>query len=58
LNNATKYVVSTTLTKPGWGPAVVVSKDVVSEIQQVKERGGPDLQVHGSGNLVQTFPKS
>ncbi len=57
LNNATKYVVSKTLTKPGWGPSVVISRDVVREIQQLKEGDGPDFQVHGSGNLVQTLLK-
>lgn len=57
LNNATKYVVSKTVTKPGWGPSVVVGGDVVREITQLKEREGPDLQVHGSGNLIQTLLK-
>ncbi len=57
LNSATKYVVSKTLTKPGWGPSVIVSGDVVGKIKQLKEREGPDLQVHGSGNLIQTLLK-
>ena len=28
-----------------------------AEIKQLKERDGPDLQVHGSGNLIQTLLK-
>ncbi len=56
-NHATKYVVSKTLTKPGWEKSVVVSGDVVGQIKQLKEGGGPDLQVHGSGNLIQTLLK-
>ena len=58
LNGATKYVVSKTLTKPGWGPSVVVSGDVVREIRQLKDGDGPDFQVHGSGNLIQTLLKN
>jgi dihydrofolate reductase len=57
LNNATKYVVSKTLTKPGWNKSVVISGDVVGQIKQLKERDGPQLQVHGSGNLIQTLMK-
>ena len=58
LNGATKYVVSKTLTNPKWGPSVVVRGDVVREIKQLKESDGPDLQVHGSGNLIQTLLKN
>jgi dihydrofolate reductase len=57
LNNATKYVVSKTLTNPGWNKSVVISGDVVGQINQLKERDGPQLQVHGSGNLIQTLMK-
>jgi dihydrofolate reductase len=57
LNNATKYVVSKTLTKPGWNTSVVLSGDVVGQIKKLKEGNGPDLQVHGSGNLIQTLMK-
>lgn len=58
LNRATKYVVSQTLTNPSWNPAVVINRDVVREIRKLKGSGGPDLQVHGSGNLVQTLLKN
>ena len=57
LNGATKYVVSKTLKKPGWNNSVVISGDVVGEIQRLKDGDGPDLQVHGSGNLIQTLLK-
>ncbi|MFZ0006075.1 MAG: dihydrofolate reductase family protein [Methanoregula sp.] len=56
-NHATKYVVSKTLTAPGWNKSVVISGDVVEEIKRLKERDGPQLQVHGSGNLIQTLMK-
>jgi len=29
--------------------------DVVGEIRKLKEGDGPELQVHGSGNLIQTL---
>ncbi|HLF32434.1 MAG TPA: dihydrofolate reductase family protein [Xanthomonadales bacterium] len=53
INRATKYVVSTTLTKHGWEKSVFIKGDVVEEIKRLKEQDGPDLQVHGSGNLIQ-----
>ena len=54
-NPARKYVVSKTLTKPGWENSVVISGDVAGEIRRLKEQKGPDIQVHGSGNLIQTL---
>ncbi len=58
LNRATKYVVSGTLAHPSWKPAVVISRDVIDQIRNLKASDGPDLQVHGSGNLVQTLLKN
>jgi dihydrofolate reductase len=57
-NPARKYVVSKTLKNPGWENTVVISGDVVREIRKLKEQEGPDLQVHGSGNLIQTLLKN
>ena len=31
---------------------------MVSEIKKLKEQDGPDLWVHGSGNLIQTLLKN
>jgi dihydrofolate reductase len=56
-NPARKYVVSKTLTNPGWENTVVISGDVVREIKKLRELEGPDIQVHGSGNLIQTLLK-
>lgn len=55
VNQATKYVVSTTLTKPSWENTVVIKDNVVDELKKLKEGEEPDLQVHGSGNLIQTL---
>ena len=55
INNATKYVVSNTLTKHEWRNSVFLNGDVVAEIKKLKQQDGPELQVHGSGNLIQTL---
>jgi dihydrofolate reductase len=58
LNSAMKFVVSTTLKNPDWANSVLISRDVVNEIRKVKAQGGPELQVHGSGKLIQTLLKN
>ncbi len=58
VNEATKYVVSRTLREPDWSNSVVVNGDVVEEIKKLKAQDGPPLQVHGSGNLIQTLLKN
>ena len=55
INQATKYVASNTLTTHAWSKSVFLNGDVVDEIRQLKGQDGPDLQVHGSGNLIQTL---
>jgi dihydrofolate reductase len=55
LNAATKYVVSTTLASADWGPSVLIGKDVVAHLTRLKQEDGPDLQVHGSSQLLQTL---
>ncbi len=57
LNKAKKYVVTTTLKKLGWENSTLVTGDVVAEIKKLKEISGPELQVHGSSNLLQTLLK-
>jgi dihydrofolate reductase len=55
INEATKYVVSNTVRQHEWSNSVFIGGDVVSEIRNLKEGDGPPLQVHGSGNLIQTL---
>ena len=57
LNNAKKFVVSTTLKKPEWVNTTVLKNNVVNEIKKLKEQPGPEIQVHGSSNLIQTLLK-
>lgn len=54
-DRATKYVASTTLTDSGWDKTVTLSGNVVNEIRKLKQSDGPELQVHGSGNFIQTL---
>jgi dihydrofolate reductase len=55
LNDATKYVVSRGHPKLGWGPAVLLEGDGAERVRELREGDGPELQVHGSGNLIQTL---
>lgn len=55
INEATKYVVSNTLTAHEWGRSVFIKGNVAEEIKKLKQEDGPDLQVHGSATLIQTL---
>jgi dihydrofolate reductase len=55
INQATKYVASNTLTHSDWSKSVFLHGDVVDQIKQLKQLVGPDLQVHGSSNFIQTL---
>jgi dihydrofolate reductase len=58
INNATKYVASDTLTTHDWKESVFLKSGVlVDEVKRLKGQDAPDLQVHGSGNLIQTLLK-
>lgn len=53
INSMTKYVASKTLDSHDWQNTVFLKN--VDEIKEVKKQDGPDLQVHGSSNLIQTL---
>lgn len=55
LNAAKKYVASCTLTTLNWNNSVLLEGDAVPAITALKTQPGPDLQIIGSGNLIQTL---
>lgn len=56
-NSAKKYVVSTTLEKLDWANSTLISGNAAQEVIKLKELKGPELQVYGSSNLIQTLMK-
>ncbi|MDE1858710.1 MAG: dihydrofolate reductase [Thaumarchaeota archaeon] len=58
LNAARKYVVTRHPKKLEWANSVLLTGDVATEVQKLKQQDGPVLQVHGSGNLIQTLLKN
>src|SRR5659263_356024 len=57
LNRVMKYVVSRTLDKVDWNNSTLVTGNVEQAIRNLKGQKGPDIQVHGSSNLIQTLLK-
>lgn len=55
LNAAQKHVASRTLASLRWNNASVLEGDVVSAITALKHSAARDLQIIGSGNLIQTL---
>ena len=55
LNDATKYVASRSRPELGWSNSVLIEGDVAQGVAALKQEDGPELQVHGSGDLIQTL---
>ena len=55
LNDATKYVASRTSPSLDWATSVHLEGDAAEAVAELKRGDGPELQVHGSGNLIQTL---
>lgn len=54
-NKATKYVATNTLKSATWENTTLLNDDFVQQIKKIKSQDGIELQVHGSGNLLQTL---
>ena len=57
VSTATKYVASNTMTSSEWQPSVFLNGDIAEKVAKIKQQSGPDLNVWGSGNLLQTLIK-
>ncbi len=55
LNNATKYVVTSTLKELTWKNSTPITGDITTEVSQLKKEDGPLLQIHGSSQLIHTL---
>jgi len=58
VNKMTKYVASNTLKQSKWNNSVILKGNVEEQIKKIKQQEGPDLQVHGSANFIQTLLKN
>ena len=54
-NDATKHVASRSRPELAWTNSVLIEGDAADGIAALKQQDGPELQVHGSGNLIQTL---
>lgn len=57
LNTRPKYVASRTLKKLEWNNSTLLEGDVPAAVAKLKAQEGGEIQVHGSGNLIQTLLK-
>jgi len=52
LNNLPKHVVTTTLTELTWNNSVPLTGDIATQVAELKQQPGRELQIHGSGCLA------
>ena len=56
LNSAKKYVATSSPDNlPPWQNTTPITGDVVAKVSELKAQDGPLIQVHGSGDLIQTL---
>lgn len=55
LNTRPKFVASRTLTHLGWNNSHLLEGDAATAVAKLKEQEGGEIQVHGSGDLLQTL---
>jgi dihydrofolate reductase len=54
-NQATKYVASRGRPTLEWSNSVLIEGDAADGLAALKQEDGPELQVHGSSNLIQSL---
>src|SRR5690606_15577683 len=55
LNTRPKFVASRTLETLDWNNSHLLEGDVAAEVAKLKAQEGGEIQVHGSGGLLQTL---
>ncbi|WP_405615523.1 dihydrofolate reductase family protein [Streptomyces sp. NBC_01508] len=55
MNSVRKYVASRTLDSVSWQNSTLLTGDVAEAVRTLKESDGGEIQVHGSGELIQTL---
>jgi dihydrofolate reductase len=55
LNRMRKYVASRTLDTVSWQNSALLTGDVAEAVGEIKRGEGGEIQVHGSGDLIQTL---
>ncbi|MFE3588999.1 dihydrofolate reductase family protein [Streptomyces niveus] len=56
MNSVRKYVASRTLDTVSWQNSTLLTGDVAEAVARLKQEGGDgEIQVHGSGDLIQTL---
>jgi dihydrofolate reductase len=55
LNTRPKFVASRTLDKVNWNNSHLLKGEVAEEVAKLKAQEGGEIQVHGSGDLLQTL---
>ena len=58
LNGARKHVASRTLKSVEWNNSTLIKGDVPKYVSELKKQSGPEIQVHGSGDLIQTLVRN
>ncbi|MGV8018897.1 MAG: dihydrofolate reductase family protein [Ignavibacteria bacterium] len=56
INDVSKYVLSKSLNKTDWNNSVILRS--ADDIKKLKNSKGGDIQVHGSGEMIQTLLKN
>ena len=57
LNAEPKYVASRTLQRVDWNHSTLLQGDVVEGVEKLKGESNGEIQIHGSGDLIQTLLK-
>ncbi|MBI2913402.1 MAG: dihydrofolate reductase family protein [Chloroflexi bacterium] len=57
LNSVPKYVASRTLDQATWNNTTLIQGDIAEAVANLKNQPGGEIQVHGSGDLIQTLMK-